>query len=96
MREKFDLVIINPPYYPKDPNSEAEKAWFCGAEFQYFEKLAKQLGDHLTENGCAIMILSEDCEIERIQQIIKSGGLAINEASVAKRFGERNFLYRIS
>lgn len=94
--EKFDLVIINPPYYPKDPKSEAEKAWFCGAEFQYFEKLANQLGDHLTEKGHALMILSEDCETYKIQQILESGGLTMNEISEANRFGERNFLYQIS
>ncbi|MFT4524340.1 MAG: release factor glutamine methyltransferase [Bacteroidia bacterium] len=96
LAEKFDMVIINPPYYPKDPKSDAEKAWFCGSEFQYFENLARQLGDHLTEKGFALMILSEDCEIDRIQQILKNGRLEMNEVSMVKRFGERNFLYRIT
>lgn len=94
--EKFDLVIINPPYYPKDPKSEAEKAWFCGAEFQYFGNLANQLSHHLTENGHALMILSEDCDIDRIGKILQSGGLKMKEVSVVKRFGERNVLYQIT
>ena len=94
--EKFDLVMVNPPYYPKDPKSESEKAWFCGEEFQYFEKLAAQLGNHLSKDGSAIMILSEDCKIDRIQQILESGGLVMQEIFAVKRFGERNFLYRIT
>ena len=93
---RFDLVIINPPYYPKDPKTDPEKAWFCGAEFQYFKKLATQLKEHLTQEGHALMILSEDCEIDRIRKIIEAGELAMTEISITKSFGEENFLYRIS
>jgi release factor glutamine methyltransferase len=94
--EKFDLVVINPPYYPKDPNSEAEKAWYCGAEFQYFEKLANQLGNHLTRDGFALMILSEDCEIVRIRQILESGILKMEQILSVTNFGEVNYLFRLS
>ena len=93
---KFDLVIINPPYYPKNPETEAEKAWFCGAEFEYFKKLSNQLKSHLSDNGKAIMILSEDCEIELITQILKQGGLTIQPIKEEKRFGEKNFLFSIN
>ncbi len=26
----FDFIIVNPPYYPREPKNIKEKAWFCG------------------------------------------------------------------
>ena len=28
---RFDLVVVNPPYFAKDPVDDAERAWFAGA-----------------------------------------------------------------
>lgn len=95
IKSKFELVIINPPYYPKNPETEAEKAWFCGAEFEYFKKLSSQLGNHLTDKGSALMILSEDCQIETITQILKEGDLTVQQIREEKRFGENNFLFSV-
>lgn len=35
----FDLIIINPSYYPKKAKNITEQAWFCGENFEYFEEL---------------------------------------------------------
>jgi len=42
-KDFFDYIFINPPYYPKSPKNQKEKAWFCGENFEYFEKLFQQL-----------------------------------------------------
>ena len=39
----FDTIIINPPYYKKQPRSNAEYAWYCGENGEYFQKLFKHL-----------------------------------------------------
>ena len=39
----FHLIIINPPYYPKAPENDKQRAWYCGEEFEYFQKLFTQL-----------------------------------------------------
>lgn len=57
----FDFIIINPPYYPKNPRSIAENAWFCGENFEYFESLFSQLPKYLTMENSTYMILSVDC-----------------------------------
>ena len=44
----FDYIVINPPYFPKNPKSEKEFAWFCGSDFEYFKKLFSQLKDYKT------------------------------------------------
>ncbi|MFT4681520.1 MAG: release factor glutamine methyltransferase [Granulosicoccus sp.] len=94
--EQFDLVLINPPYYPKNPINEAEKAWFCGEGFEYFKDLGKQLKAHLTENGFALIILSEDCEISIIKQLFKDCEMSMIEVLSETKFGEQNFIYKLS
>lgn len=89
----FDYIIINPPYYPKTPKNDKERAWFCGENFEYFEKLFKQLPNHIAPNTW--MILSEDCEIEHIKQLAAKNGLSfelILQKSVVK---EKNYIFSI-
>ncbi|QHI38109.1 Ribosomal RNA small subunit methyltransferase C [Kordia antarctica] len=89
----FEYIIINPPYYPKAPKNDKERAWFCGENFEYFEKLFAQLPQHIAPNTW--MILSEDCEIEHIKQLASKNGLSfalILEKSVVK---EKNYIFSI-
>jgi release factor glutamine methyltransferase len=57
--KSFDYIIINPPYYPKNPKNIKEQAWFCGEDFEYFKKLFQQIPNFLN-NTKALMILSQD------------------------------------
>lgn len=93
--KQFDLIIVNPPYYPKNPANEAEKAWYCGEEFQYFHELEKQLKAHLTKGGYALMILSEDCQIETIKTIMEKGHIGMERVFSTVKFCERNFIYSL-
>lgn len=89
----FDYIIINPPYYPKAPQNDKERAWFCGENFEYFKKLFKQLPTHIAPNTW--MILSEDCEIDQITKLGSKNGLSfelIFEKSVVK---EKNYIFSI-
>lgn len=89
----FDYIIINPPYYPKAPQNDKERAWFCGENFEYFEKLFQELPIYLATNTW--MILSEDCEIAYIKSIAQKHELffeLIIEKSVLK---EKNYIFNI-
>ena len=46
---RFDLVVVNPPYFAKDPVDDTERAWFAGTDLGYFERFFSGLGDHLVE-----------------------------------------------
>jgi release factor glutamine methyltransferase len=91
----FDIIIINPPYYPKAVVSEKDMPWFCGEHFEYFEKLFYQLKGK-TSALEALMILSEDCALEQIQSIAHKNSLHLNEVYSSSKMGERNAIYRIS
>lgn len=90
----FDYVLINPPFYPKNPRSNAEKAWFCGAGFEYFHRLFDQLKQRNVSSGI-FMTLSDDCDLDRIQSIAKEHGYTFELRRTKKRFFEKNYLFEI-
>lgn len=94
-KKHFDYIVVNPPYYPKKANSKAEEAWFCGPNFEYFEKLFSSLGNHIHQNSKVFMILSEDCELERIQAIGKKYRFDFHMELKTKKWGEENYIFSI-
>lgn len=93
--KNFDYIFINPPYYPKKPQSMADNAWFCGENFEYFEKLFKQLPDFLTANNETFLILSEDCAIDKIKAIALKNAMAFELIQEKKVVAETNYIFRI-
>ncbi|WP_044400360.1 methyltransferase [Lacinutrix sp. Hel_I_90] len=91
--QTFEYIIINPPYYPKAPKNDKERAWFCGEDFEYFKKLFAQLFEHLALNTW--MILSEDCEIEHIKQLASKNGLAFKLMLQKSVVNEKNYIFSI-
>lgn len=91
----FDFIFINPPYYPKTPTSTKQQAWFCGVNFEYFEKLFTQLPKYLNGGAVVYMILSEDCEIDHIQSIAIKNGLNWSVVLEKKVYMENNVIFQI-
>lgn len=92
----FDYIIINPPYYPKKAKNIKEQAWFCGEKFEYFENLFQQLPTFLNGNNFCFMILSEDCEIEKIIQIAAKHDVKFQLIFNKKSSFEMNYIYQIT
>ncbi|MGB0403681.1 MAG: methyltransferase [Salibacteraceae bacterium] len=91
----FDWVVINPPYYPQTPKTDADKAWFCGKEFEYFEGLFNQLAALKTWKR-TIMVLSEDCDIDFISNLAIKNNLNFKKDFETATWVERNYIFRIS
>jgi release factor glutamine methyltransferase len=91
----FDYIIINPPYYQKAPTNRAEEAWFCGANFEYFEKLFPTLPAYFNSASEVYMILSEDCDFARIKAIAAESKLTFETVLEKRKWGEISFIYRI-
>jgi release factor glutamine methyltransferase len=92
---KFDYILVNPPFYPKNPTTEAEHAWYCGDDFDYFRNLFPQLKQQWLGMKC-FMALSEDCNLEMIQAIAKESAYKLDQIAVKKSFWEKNFLYQLN
>jgi release factor glutamine methyltransferase len=96
INEVFDFIIINPPYYGKEVSNENELCWNCGKEFEYFEKLFRQLTKHINNSSSVIMVLTKGCDLQRIFAIAKKSNFdfeLIKEKDVL--FDEKDFLFRI-
>ena len=94
--QTFDYIIINPPYYPKSPKNIKENAWFCGEDFEYFAELFTQL-EKLKKNHREIfMILSEDCDIDKIKEIASKNNFVFHMVLEKKVMQEYNIIYKIN
>ncbi|HMI07934.1 MAG TPA: methyltransferase [Flavobacterium sp.] len=93
--KSFDVMVINPPYYPKTPHSVAENAWFCGENFEYFEALFAQLPKFTTSENEIYMILSENCELQKIKAIALKNEMAFELVLEKKVASETNYIFRI-
>jgi release factor glutamine methyltransferase len=91
----FDIIIINPPYYPNNPKQESEYAWFCGDTFQFFEKLFTQMDVYVDQHSNVRMILSEDCQIEHIRKIARNHGFLMKLIFEKRILWEMNYIYVI-
>ncbi len=90
----FDIILINPPYYPKNPRSIEDQAWFCGEQFEYFQKLFQQLKT-INTNCKAYMVLSEDCDLTKIMSIAERNGLTHKQVFSKKVNVEENYVFEI-
>ncbi|EDP71037.1 methyltransferase small [Flavobacteriales bacterium ALC-1] len=89
----YDYIFINPPYYPKAPNNIKEQAWFCGENFEYFDSLFIQLAER--QDKTILMILSQDCEIDKIKNMALKNHLQLDIELERTRFAERNYIFKI-
>ena len=94
--QKFSRILVNPPYYPKEPKNLEEHAWYCGPSFEYFQRFFAQAGAHLEREGWIWMILSEDCDLEAILEIGEKAGFLFERVHEIRRAMEWNYIYMIS
>jgi release factor glutamine methyltransferase len=90
----FNIIIVNPPYYPRKPKNEKEQAWFCGENFEYFKQLFYQFSKRKeTEN--MYMILSEDCNLIKIKEIALNYHLKLEIILEKKVLEENNTIFKV-
>ncbi len=95
--QQFDRILINPPYYPKDPAQDSEYAFYCGADFGYFKRLFSTVAQHLEDRqqSKVWIILSEDCALERIALIARSNGWWMRLVWEEIVLGEKNYIFEL-
>lgn len=92
----FDYIVINPPYYKKNPKDNVSAAWLAGSEYQYFEKLFKQLAEHINPATIILMVASEDVDIELIKTIADKNGFVLQLKAEKTILLEKNYIYLVS
>lgn len=93
--QHFDFIVINPPYYKKDPATEPEFAWYAGSQLEYFSKLFGQIKNFMSRETIALMVLSEDCDLISIQKMAEANGLSMKLEKRKIFLWEENFVFQI-
>jgi len=94
-KSHFDYIVINPPYYPKSPETIKQRAWYCGTSFEYFEELFEQIPSYLFKENKTYMILSEDCEIETIERIASKNQVLFYQVFETIVAAEKNYIFQL-
>ena len=92
---QFDYIIINPPYYSREPREDEEYAWFCGSNFEYFKSLFNSLSDYIGNDSKVFMILSEVCDIQKIKSIGMENEFTWELIMQEQFWGEKNYIFEI-
>ncbi len=81
---RFDVVVITPPYFRHDPETQLDRAFHAGANFEYFHRLFGGLGEHLSDSSECLLTLAEACDAE-IAEVATSYGfdLQIHRSTMA-------------
>lgn len=91
----FDVILVNPPYYPKNPVSVAESAWYCGEDHYYFRAFFNQIKSRIHAKSDFFMILSENCNLAKIVEIAQENGIELVVVLEKIVNGERNVIFKL-
>lgn len=94
-RQRFEVIVINPPYYPRNPQNESQRAWYCGDDFQYFRRLFPQLHEYSDAGSRVLMVLSEDCDLEKIKEIAAENNFEMVVEVKRRIWWEMNYIFRV-
>jgi len=94
--QSFDIIAINPPYYKKQPQTMADHAWYCGENGEYFEQLFIKLGKYIHKNSIVLMVLSEECDINMINEIASGHNFYMKKKVTKKSVLEYFYIFQIT
>lgn len=94
--QQFDIIAINPPYYKKQPAGDAEYAWYCGPNGEYFDRLFAQLGAYIESDSLVLMVFSDDGDIAMVRQKALDQGYKLENVKQKRTLWEQHFIFHVS
>ncbi|MEI6021865.1 MAG: methyltransferase [Bacteroidota bacterium] len=92
---QFDFVVIAPPYFFDEVTNDAEYAWYCGKNGEYFKKLFSQIGSYIHPDTKVYMILADNCDISRIEKLGQAQMFYFELISTKRIWWEDNYIYQV-
>lgn len=96
-KEKFDLIVFNPPYLPSEgQKTDMDILWDGGPNGRgTINRFLDQVKDYLTEDGRILLLASSLTGIEQIIARMESIGFVVDEIMGEKHFFERLVVLRV-
>ncbi|HWA34153.1 MAG TPA: methyltransferase [Cyclobacteriaceae bacterium] len=93
---KYEWIVVNPPYYARNPLTEAEYAWHCGENHEYFRTFFSGLAAHMSAGCRAVMVLSDVCDLKTIFQIASENNFKLETQQEKNVWADgRNYIFSI-
>ncbi len=93
--QAFDVILLNPPFYPAEPKKNADFAWYAGADFKFFHRFFSDLPKFTNATSKVWMILSETCDLTAIQKIARAYHYQMTEIHRQTRLAEHFLIFDI-
>jgi release factor glutamine methyltransferase len=94
-QQKFDFILINPPYYKKKPLSVYDHAWYCGENGEYFQSLFKTIGEYMHNDSNVFMVLCDACDFQLIHKLATENFFEMKSVHSKKTLIEVNSVLKI-
>ncbi|HEX6431634.1 MAG TPA: methyltransferase [Niastella sp.] len=94
-QQAFDIIAINPPYYKKQPRTQAEYAWYCGEQGEYFKQLFNGLQQYMHPQSIVLMVLCDGCDLNMIREMAAANGFHLNCVQTKTNWVETNFIFKV-
>lgn len=85
---RFDLVITNPPFYPRAAETPGDRAFAAGSDNAFFVRLAEGLPERLKPGGRLVMIQSSDADFGPIARMLQGRELSARVVRERRGFFE--------
>jgi release factor glutamine methyltransferase len=95
LTQSFDYLIVNPPFYKKNPIQPWEFAWLAGQNLEYFVQFFSQLKTVTHSKSEIYMILAENCPLQEIFSIATQHNYKFHQIISKKLFYEKQIIYLI-
>ncbi len=96
IKEKFDLIVFNPPYLPRDKDDIRDKALIGGKHgYEILKKFLDNAGKHLEKNGRMLVVFSSLTGKDKVDEAIKSNGFRSKLLERSHVFFEDIYMYLI-
>jgi release factor glutamine methyltransferase len=89
---RFDLICFNIPFYPREPVSPLDAAFYAGRELETVRRFARECARHLLPDGHVVVIFSEDCDGKLIRSLFEESGLCLESNYASQRLLERFYI----
>ncbi|MDP2907439.1 MAG: DUF2431 domain-containing protein [Nanoarchaeota archaeon] len=97
VKGKFDLIIFNPPYLPKDEREPEDSALTTtGGKkgYEIIEKFLRQAKKFLKKEGKILLVVSS--LTEDVEKLFKKHGYTFEKLEEKKEFFEKLFIYLLN
>ena len=91
----FDIIVVNPPFFMKDPGSDDLLAWHCGSRGGYFARFFSGLRNHLHNCSHTFMVLSEGAPVNLIRGFAEAEGFVLTLRKRKRFLTETQYIFQI-